>query len=448
MRINLSLSTGLLSRLAVAGALLLVVSTPAAAQNLTERKQSTERELSEIRDEMRLSEERRDALSQEISRLEKDRASVNKSLIDSSARQRDIERRIERASDRLDELRGEETSVRESLNGRRALLGEVLAALQRMGKNPPPALLVSPEDALSSVRSAILLGSVVPEIMSESEILVTELTELVRIRKDIESQRQILKTDLANLAEEEARLTLLLAEKKTLTNSARQELANQSAIAAELAAKANNLGKLIETMEREIGAVREAAEAARLAEAERRKREAEQIANAQKPAAKPDFSDTARISPAMEFAEAQGMLPVPVTGVEISSFGKENRLGEKANGASIATRINARVSSPADGWVVYAGPFRSYGQLLILNAGSGYHIVLAGMERIDVQLGQFVLAGEPVALMGARRVASAEAVGMESSRPVLYVEFRKDGKSIDPSPWWADPTLKRVSDDS
>ena len=201
-------------------------------------------------------------------------------------------------------------------------------------------------------------------------------------------------------------------------------------------------------MEREITAVREAAEAARLAEEERRKREEEQLANARKPALEPDFSDTARITPAMEFEKAKGLLPLPVTGVEVSSFGKENRLGEKANGASIATRINARVSSPADGWVVYAGPFRSYGQLLILNAGNGYHIVLAGMERIDVQLGQFVLAGEPVAVMGARRVASAEAVGMESSRPVLYVEFRKDGTSIDPSPWWADPTSKRVSDDS
>ena len=104
--------------------------------------------------------------------------------------------------------------------------------------------------------------------------------------------------------------------------------------------------------------------------------------------------------------------------------------------------------APADGWVVYAGPFRSYGQLLILNAGSGYHIVLAGMETINAELGSFVLAGEPVAMMGARRIASAEAVGVESSRPVLYVEFRKDGKSIDPSPWWADTDNERNLDDS
>ena len=86
--------------------------------------------------------------------------------------------------------------------------------------------------------------------------------------------------------------------------------------------------------------------------------------------------------------------------------------------------------------MVYAGPFRSYGQLLILNAGGGYHVLLAGMERISVDLGQFVLTGEPVAVMGGQAQLSA-AVAIGSKKPALYVEFRKDGTPIDPSPWWA-----------
>ena len=92
--------------------------------------------------------------------------------------------------------------------------------------------------------------------------------------------------------------------------------------------------------------------------------------------------------------------------------------------------------APADGWVVYAGPFRSYGQVLILNAGDGYHIVLAGMERIDAALGQFVLSGEPVAVMGATRLASIGDIDHTSAQPILYVEFRKDGNSINSTPWW------------
>jgi septal ring factor EnvC (AmiA/AmiB activator) len=94
-----------------------------------------------------------------------------------------------------------------------------------------------------------------------------------------------------------------------------------------------------------------------------------------------------------------------------------------------------QVTTPCDGWVVYSGPFRSYGQLLILNAGGGYHVLLAGMERISVNIGQFVLTGEPVGTMGtASQVASILAAA--PSQPVLYIEFRKDNTPIDPGPWW------------
>jgi murein hydrolase activator len=86
--------------------------------------------------------------------------------------------------------------------------------------------------------------------------------------------------------------------------------------------------------------------------------------------------------------------------------------------------------------VVYAGPFRNYGQLLILNAGGGYHVLLAGMERISVDLGQFVLTGEPVAVMGDDARSAVDKAG-GASQPVLYVEFRKDGVPVDPGPWWA-----------
>jgi murein hydrolase activator len=413
-----------------------------AAQPAEFRKQETERELHEIRGRMRLSEQAREALSREIGGLEDDRAGINRALIEATARQRDLESRIGRVSERLAVLRTEQTAVRSSLGGRRALLSDVLAALQRMGRNPPPAILVTPGDALSAVRSAMLLGAVIPEIYAESEILVAELTELVRIENDIDRQRLALARDLGDLAEEEERLSLLLQEKKELTNQARQQLASQSAKAADLAGKAQNLSRLIETLETEIAAVQDAARAALEAEAERKRQEAERLAKARKEPLVPDFSDTARIAPAIAFEKAKGLLPLPADGVVVQPFGKTNSLGEVSAGLSVATRVNVRVVSPADGWVVYAGPFRSYGQLLILNAGSGYHVVLAGMEKIDVELGQFVLAGEPVAVMGADRVASVETVGVESSQPVLYVEFRKDGTSIDPSPWWADSMSK------
>jgi septal ring factor EnvC (AmiA/AmiB activator) len=148
------------------------------------------------------------------------------------------------------------------------------------------------------------------------------------------------------------------------------------------------------------------------------------------------LKNPARLSPAIAFASAKSLLAYPVNGTRIREFGGSDGAGGVQKGISLAARPGAQVTTPCDGWVVYAGPFRSYGQLLILNAGGGYHVLIAGMERISVNIGQFVLTGEPVATMGSTsQVASIFATS--ASQPVLYVEFRKDGTPIDPGPWWA-----------
>jgi septal ring factor EnvC (AmiA/AmiB activator) len=155
------------------------------------------------------------------------------------------------------------------------------------------------------------------------------------------------------------------------------------------------------------------------------------------------FNDPARISPAISFAQAKGRLPLPVAGTRVREFGASDGSGGTQKGISLATRAGAQVTAPCDGWVVYAGPFRSYGRLLIINAGGGYHVLLAGMEQFTVDLGQFVLTGEPVAVMGSgSKMASAAAV--TASQPLLYIEFRKDGTSIDPGPWWAETDSEKA----
>ena len=111
---------------------------------------------------------------------------------------------------------------------------------------------------------------------------------------------------------------------------------------------------------------------------------------------------------------------------------------------SIATRQRSVVSSPADGWISFSGPYRSYGQLLIINGGDGYYIVLAGLDGISVAPGQFVLAGEPVGSMGDGSVKTAASIALGAAEPILYVEFRKDGTAIDPSPWWVKAEMEKV----
>ena len=302
-------------------------------------------------------------------------------------------------------------------------------ALQRIGRTPPPAILSRPEDALAAIRGSILAGAVLPDIREEAEKLAADLSELTPVTAQIETERDTLRTSYASLGDEQARIDLLVNAKKAQRAQTEAALAAERDKSAELAGKANDLQSLIGSLEREVAAAASAAEEARKA--------AENTARADRQEAARRLADTSRIAPAVHFADAKGLLALPVAGEKLLGFGEPDGLGGESQGLTLATRPGAPVLAPADGWVVYAGPFRSYGQVLILNAGDGYHIVLAGMERIDAALGQFVLGGEPVAVMGATRLASIGDIDHTSAQPILYVEFRKDGNSIDSAPWWA-----------
>jgi len=147
------------------------------------------------------------------------------------------------------------------------------------------------------------------------------------------------------------------------------------------------------------------------------------------------FVQPGRLKPALPFEKAKGQLPLPCAGKKIKTFGMRDEIGGKSEGILVETRGDAQIVSPSDGWVIYAGQFRSYGQLLIINVGGGYHILLAGMDQIYTSVGQFVLAGEPVAIMGKSEPQTVEKTPSRS--PALYIEFRKDARPVDPDPWWS-----------
>ena len=273
-----------------------------------------------------------------------------------------------------------------------------------------------------------------PEIHLEAQALAGDLSTLRQVRLSSAAERDRLVADARRLTEEQARVELLVASKKQERESTEAQLAKEQARSEKLASEAESLKDLIATMERDIASARAAAEAAR---------DATKARDGKAVPADP-FSDAGRLAPAISFAQAKGRLNLPVAGTTLRDFGMDDGFGGQTRGRSIATRTGAQVVAPADGWVVYAGPFRSYGQVLILNAGDGYHVLLAGMDRTTVEQGQFVLAGEPVAAMGETRVASAATLDLSAPQPVLYVEFRKDGISIDPTPWWVRPEDEKV----
>jgi len=395
----------------------------AAATASPEAIKQREQELEAAREQQKKAAELQEKLKADMAAMGQDRSKLNQQLIDIAGQVRGVETRIAEAEARLRPLDGREQEIRGSLDSRRSEIVEVLAALQRAGRRTPPALLVRPEDALQSLRTAMLLGAVVPELRGRAERLTADLTELVTLRKTIADERDALSRDRDKLKDDQVRLAALVEERQRQQSAIEKGMEAEGARAIALSRQVDSLQGLIAKMEQDLKSAAKAAATADLKGTPARSN----------PSA---LKDSTRLSPAMAFGSAKGLLPLPVNGTRIRDFGGSDGAGGVEKGISLATRAGAQVTTPCDGWVVYAGPFRSYGQLLILNAGGGYHVLIAGMERISVSIGQFVLTGEPVATMGSTsQIASILAT--KASQPVLYVEFRKDGTPIDPGPWWA-----------
>jgi septal ring factor EnvC (AmiA/AmiB activator) len=413
-------------------------SQPASADPLELRRQIDARqsELRGLEDGLKASDEQNRRSEAEIEAMRNDRARLAAALVETTARAQDGENRVAATERRLDVSISSEEAIRRSLESRRGVIADVLAALQRMGRRPPPAVLVNPEDILQAIRTSMLLGAVVPELRAETEALASDLADLVQARKSIATERDALRMELATLAGERARIAALVEARQASLAQAEQALEGERAKARDLARQAIDLKDLVGRMENEVASAGRAADTARKVEQQR------QEANLRAPSA--PFKDAARLAPAIAFADARGMLPLPVSGSLLKPFGAPDGFGGTEKGLSLATRPGSVVASPTDGWIAFSGPYRTYGQLLIINAGGGYYVVLAGMEHINVNVGQFVLVGEPVAVMGDGSAKTAAAIAIGSAQPVLYVEFRKDGAAIDPGPWWVKPELEKV----
>ena len=408
-------------------------------------REEAQKKLDEATQKLQSSRALEEGLSQDIAALAEARAKLNTELIEAGKRVQASEAKLSETEAKLTELTDQVTVIRNSITERKETIVKMLSAMQRIGRTPPPALVTRRDDALAVVRSAMLLAQVFPELKYQADNLSQELDGLVKLETGIREQRDTEKRETDRLAAERGRIDLLLEEKKAKLAKSEVELAATRQAAQQQAAEETELNALITRLDEQIAKAEVAQYDAELAaeQALRAKQQDQSLAvagNERVVEIKPDstkvaFASPDRMKPAIPFDSAKGSLTLPAQGKRLKRFGDADDAGGTVKGISLQTRPEARITAPSDGWVVYAGPFRSYGQLLILNTGGGYHVLLAGMSRIDASLGQFVLTGEPVAVMGAPGPTSQGS--NENSRPVLYVEFRKDGKPIDPDPWWA-----------
>jgi murein hydrolase activator len=361
------------------------------------------------------SKSRASMLSGEAAVLAREEEALARELIEAAAQIRARETMIAASRARIAQLGSDERALRAKLAASKDELSAFLSGLLRLEQNPPPALLASPNDVLGALRAAMLFGAAVPALRSETAVLSHDLSRLASLKASIGREEQDLAENLGRMRSARLQLETLYGRKKALLAAAGEALAKEQARAAQLARKARSLQQLVDS----------------LAAAEARRRERARQEAARQQSAAPG----AQVPPSL-FSKALGKLHYPAFGELVGRFGDADGLGGRMKGLFIATPPGAQVVVPAQGRVAYAGNFRSYGQLLILDVGEGYHVLLAGLARIEVATGQRVAAGEPVGEMGQASALGNRIGDQKDARPVLYVEFRKAGNAVDSASWW------------
>lgn len=374
--------------------------------------------------EKRKSNERK--LSRETKRLAREERELKKALIDAAAVVQESEARLNTIEVRILGLRVRQNALISQLVQRRETLSSLLGALESLELSRPPALAVEPEDAVKAARSAMLLSILVPQLEAQAKELNEELKNLATVRERILAEQVEVRNAADRLNVQRKDLEQMMADLKRRRSTTTVRIAEERRRASELATEAQDLRSLLRRLEEQ-----------RVAALPREKpvmTKSEEVQTASLPPQRrvlPPLHEAYASVKKRSFPSARGIMKKPVIGNIVELFGRPNESGGRTRGVKFATRINAQVIAPFDGTIAFAGPFRGYGQLLIIEAGDGYHMLLAGMARIDGIVGQHLLAGEPIGVMGSREDAGS-ASGSE-----LYVEFRKNGEPFNPLPWMA-----------
>ncbi len=430
-------AAGTLTVLAVLGVALLTTPGGASyARGPSDRLQTIERALGEAR-------ERQSDLKRKASTAATERDRVQRLSVSVAARMQRHEAAMSSLEEQMELLAVTEVEKSRFLGQRKAQLTLMLAALQRIAYQPPAALIALPTSPNDTVRSAILLRAAIPAPETQARELNADVEALVEVRQQIIDARKKLKSEAGELRRKRIKLAALTKGKIRLARKTRDESLAATNTARRLGAEARDLRELLARLQEERQKV----------VARKPQRTAPPLLV---PVPKPQKAVTAKtpepptpspFRPTRPTETTVAALPLvesvppyrlhsssglPVQGRITRNFGQGGRNDEISRGLTIRTRPKAQVVSPGTGEVVFAGKFHGFGRLLIIEHRSRYHVLLAGMARIDVAVGDQVLAREPVGVMNATA----------GDRPALYLELRRSGRPINPLPWLVALTTK------
>ena len=317
-------------------------------------------------------------------------AQLREQLIETAARVQNLETEKADIDRKVASLAGQEKRMSAAFARGRDRVSRLLAVLERLQTDLPPAVALEPADALKASRGTMVLGSWLPQIYGAAAALSQQLKALQKTRAALLIQRRESAASAARLSEARARLGRMAAAKEIAAGGAAAAWQALQAKFNAIAAEASDLRALLDRVSVLRGS-----------------EQPDQVLVI----SSGGVPTQVNLKP--------GTLARPVVGQVLSGGSGDDQMP----GVEFLTGASASVVAPADSQVLFAGPYHKSGQVLILKAAGGYDLVLAGLERIEVRPGDRLLAGEPVGWMPRRSGAK------------LYFELRRNGKGLSPMSW-------------
>lgn len=423
--------------LAVLTALALTAGGPGALAQTEKNPASARTRLKEVEAGMAEVKKRQSALKQEAEKLSSEIRSTERDMLALAKDIQTRERNLSQIEQRLKTLEAERDVQMQALAAGQKDTSQLVAALQTMSRRPRALMFLRPASASETVRSANVMLAVLPALQDRTAVLRQQVADLSATQAALAGEQERHRAELEALRKDREALEKLRAEREAQRKDVLKQAESEAQRLQKMANEAKNIQDLLAKLEAEARLREKFAKLpapkprpAGLAERVRAAKSQTAVAEANREPSRPRSEQTGRrqSSPTVALTPPPGMrgsFRMPVEGTVMQRFGAAMAGGGSSKGILIRTRSPAQVVAPSSGRVVFAGPFRGYGQLLIIAHGNGYHSLLAGMARIDEKVGASVQAGSPVGIVEAE----------DQGDPKLYLELRQRGTPVDPMPW-------------
>ncbi len=348
-----------------------------------------------------------------------DEQRLSDASVRAAANLREAENAVTEAAQRVAGLDERRRAAEARLRDRAAAIGPLLPLAERLGLFPAETLLAVPASPEQAIRGLTVLHGLIRTVERQAVELRAELAQVDAAQRALDAALPRLREAQAAQATQSALLDRQLALARATRSRIEDAAADQARRSAAEAVHAETVGAALETM----AASRARTQALLEHDAERAERQRRDQALAITRQRQAQIA-----APAGPGMRQGGGAVLPVSGPLVRRWGDPTEAGP-AHGLAFRAPPKGRVVAPCAGRVAFAGPFRSYGVLVILDCGAGYHFVLAGLAALDTQPGDTVQPGEPLGTMPDWNPADTGA------RPALTVELRYDGRPVDPAPF-------------